>query len=319
MSYATQSSGLSGCVVRGTGETSGEGTKPFRVFTSRTDVDPALIVLQREPVHVAWHDFPRAGTRGRVMALFGGQSLLRLDGYAELAGRSFQLTHRAVVATDHIWVRAGRVVELTGIDDGALVVSSPTEALAPKSVLARALCADVVYQQDALEPEADATTAGDEILLAQTAHLYDAPNGKQLMMLGTDYLNATKVEQRGGFARVVSSTGALAFDAWIRKREVVVDRGIGRLSGIGLTETGTSSCGSGSSRIGTVIRETPLRIGVSAAAPSTGWIERDARVDISQSVMLKGEAWVAVHFVSREFEPASNKNFWIAEADLRYD
>ncbi len=311
-------SGPSGCVVKGAGETFGLGTKTFRVFTSRTDLEPALIVERPESIHVAWHDFPRAGTRGRAMASLGGQSLVRLDGYAELEGRRFQLTHRAIVAADHIWVRAGRTVELTGIDDDdALVVSSPTESFAPKTVRARAQCDDVVYQPDELTPEADVITAGDEVLLAPTTHLYDTPNGKQLLTLGTSYLNATKVDSRGGFVHIVASTSALAFDAWIPQRDVVADRALGSISGIGMT--GGSSCGWGWSRIGTVIRETPLRIGTSPTVASTGAIERDARVHIAQSVTVEGEPWIAVSFVSREIEPAPTKSFWIAEADLRYD
>lgn len=306
-----------GCVIRGSGETWGQRTRPFRVYASRADAEPMLIVAEPRNVHVAWSSLPRAGTNdARALASFGGQSLVRLSAWSDLAGRRFELKDRATVARDHIWVRGGRVVEVLGLDGEQVVVSSPTELVAPTTVHAHTSCDNVVYQPEG-PPEEKLAGGADDVLLAHVAHLYDEPHGTQLLAVTTDYMRATKVSSANGFVRVTSSTDTIVFDAWVPQSDLVRDRGLGNMHGFGMT--GGCSCGFGWSRIGTVERDSPLRVSISPNSAVVGSIERGARVAVMEETVFDHEAWLSVVFVSREIEPASGKHMWIAKRDFVQD
>jgi hypothetical protein len=237
-----------GCVLRGGGERANalRDAPPFHVFTRRAAAVPALQIVSTRSVQVTW-SLPRAGAGGRARIALGGQRLVRIDGWADLEGRAFQVRRRADVHPDHVWVRGGSPVEVLGVADGAIRVRADSTFEAPRQVDALTSCDNLVYEPAALpRPEDERLPEGSYAYPSgPRLELHAAPGGPSLLAFTMEAPRAQDlrwIEARDGFARVAGQRGDLEFDAWVPEAQVERPRHRTHRSSLTMSNPSLLSC-----------------------------------------------------------------------------
>ncbi len=301
------------CVIKGGGERVGalRDAPPFDVFTAKTGPAPALRIVASRMVEVRWSDLPRVGS-GRARVAIGGQRLVRMQGWAELAGRAFQVRRRAEARAGHVWVRGGSAVEILGVEGGSIRVRADLAFESPRQLDAVTSCDNLVYEPGALpRPEDEKLPAGAQAFpTGQRLDLHAEPGGPALLGIDLEGISRQELvwlEARDGFARVAGEREDLAFDAWVPEAQVVRPRGRSyRLSGRSI------GCGIRVERPepARVKEDAALRVGAEPGGPVIGIVEAGARIHLGEE---RGDL-VAFSFEKREIEAPEGQRMWIARA-----
>jgi hypothetical protein len=310
------------CVVDGNGEHLGHD--PFVVYEA---VDggrrPVVLVAAPASVHVRWSALPPpgAGDARSARADLAGQGL-RLEGWAELKGRTFQIQARARVLGKRVWIRGGSDVELVGEDARGVWVRARTELATPETVDGVLACADVLYVGDDV-PEVATDRPEDsgpfvESSVPKLALLDEPAAWAARLEIEPGDLILSAVEHRSGYVRVTGSTGRVSFDAWVQEGTVHPVR---ILHGHGADAGWGTSVGHGWSsrwRRGTVRADTPLLLGHAGESPrkTTAVVEKGTRVVITR---VGGGATADFFFDHRKLVPPEDATFHLDETAVDYD
>lgn len=303
------------CVVRGTGEriVADRGTRPFEVFASSSAAAPVVVVHQPWAVHVTWSELPVAGRSRRARVGLGGQKLLRLDGFASLAGRTFQIRRRADVHAGHVWIRGGSAVEILGVEGGRVRVRAETGFAAPAQLDALAACGDLVYEPAELPRSDEDERPAGEIAVATGPNidLHAAPGGPRLLTVtpGEQHEGPmlSWLEERSGFVRVSGGEGDVILDGWVPASQVEQPYALG----LGSVSSSTR-CGGLRMRkpLVTVERDAEAWAGAGADGAAIGVVEAGARLELGEE---RGEH-VAFEFEDKEIGAPEGKRLWIRKA-----
>ncbi len=210
------------CVIRGGGELVEGEAKPLLLYASVRESVPGLELVRPAHVSATWSELPSVGSGDRASIELGGQKLLRVHAHASLAERGFQLRARADAVRDHLWLDGGHVVELLGLDHGAVVVRRPTTFAKPAFVEARVGCDVVAWEPSALVA-APAEDDGDRVQPSRGAlQLYGAPGGSPFLELvvGERAVSFLQRERREGWVRIGFHERGIGLDAWVRDADV---------------------------------------------------------------------------------------------------
>jgi hypothetical protein len=296
------------CTIRGTGERAPDnGHAPFEVFASPSAPSPAVVINKPWTVHVTFSDLPRSGSARPAKVTLGGQKLLKLTGWASLAGRTFQVQQRVDVHAGHLWVRGGSRVEILGSDSGRLRVRATTPFEAPAQVEGLTACNNLAYEPVALARREDdkPPQGAHAVLTGLSLHLHTAPRGPALLSLipGDEEPALHWIEERDDFVRVAGVKDDIAFDAWVPAAEVERPHG-GRLRG-----SWRSRCGGIRMSVPTVpvLHDAQIRVGAEPSGDPVGLVEEGAEVVLGEE---RGQL-VAFSFKERELVAPEGKQFWV--------
>ena len=302
-----------GCRIAGAGEVHlahdrGAG-RPFELFAAtRGEAPPLAVVRYPHAVHVVWSDLPSVvvGTRARVH--LGEQGLLRIDAFASLAGRLFQLVGRADVVVGHLWLRRGAAVEILGGVGERLRVALFWPDVSVRSLRADVACEALVFDPAPLAVDpAVAPPPGQDRLRAPGGRLSlsAAPGEAPLGEIPLGDAEFGGLERRGGAVHVVGSHGGLAFDGWVSTADVAPGSDL-------LSAWGRGSGSSTTTHTVAVSRDAPFGVGASPPGEPLGTIERGAEIALDASGGEVGSFVLKGH----EIEPAPGLRFWVRLADV---
>lgn len=303
------------CTIRGTGELIDRDVEhpEFAVFTSRSAGAPGLLIHHPWAVHVTWSELPRVHGSGRARIALGGQKLLRLEAWAALDGRTFQIRTRADVHADHLWVRGGSPVEILGVEAGRVRLRAATPFAQPASLETLTACDNLAYQPAALGRRDD-DQPQDGLYAVPTGaqlDLHAAPGGPRLITLALRDerygLSLGWLEARDGFVRVGGSEEDIAFDAWVPAAQVEQPHGIAGMGGWGSTK-----CGGIDIRQPTVTlpADAEVRVGKTPDSPAIGVVEAGAVVVLGEE---RGDH-VAFQLEEREIGAPEGQQMWVRKA-----
>lgn len=319
-SAPTRATLLGDCRIAGSGERTrddGAAAVPFIVFDANDAIEPAFVIAHPEHVRVVWTKFPLRADDGRTRARveIGGQGHVRYAGFTNLYGRTFTTTKRMDSVRGHLWARATSPIEMMSATASGEIfarVSTPFEA--PKTIVVRGNCADVVYAPElASRPPTLQTSAVNR---ASSLRLYASPTSTPFAMLvasdagiGFDVL-----ERRADFVHVAAEEGHIGIDAWVQASDIT--------DVSGRTRSGRHTTIAPRLRIGgparsRVLEDTPLFVGASPTALAGAFVEKDAIVvHDAQSVKVDGREVVAFSFEDLVITAPENRSLWIARDAL---
>lgn len=214
---------LEDCRIVGTGEprdaVDDENEAPFGIFAADDAREASLVVARPELVHVTWSHFPTRADRGRARVDLGGQAHVRWDrGWADLYGRTFTTKKLLVSVPGHLWARAGAPIEMMSAAGGTVFARVRTPFVAPKTIVVRGNCADVVYEPrlaPARAPSRAASATNHDATLRLFASPGEARPFTTVAVAGAGTVALAVLERRTDFARVFFESDRVGFDAWV--------------------------------------------------------------------------------------------------------
>jgi hypothetical protein len=234
------------CTIRGEGGWDPEwATVPFDLYPNLGATTPALRVVRTAEVRATWSDLPSELVGGRARIDIDDPEL-RARAYASLAGRGFQLRHRAYQVPEHVWIEGAVPIELLGTEGDRLVVRRWSGLARPPFFRALVPCGELVYEPEALEvPGAPELATTDDVKArAVLLHLAQEPSVPPFLAVdvGADAPTFGVVARSAGHVRLSFAGNGVGFDAWVPESEVetvvVRPRGLhGEFTGRGLTSS----------------------------------------------------------------------------------
>jgi cysteine-rich repeat protein len=275
--------------------------------------------FEADQVDVAWGIYPGRG-RGWVHVEDG---TFVLDGFTDLANETFVLRREVEVVREHVWLKHGIEVHVTGADRDGVAVAVDDMVDGINALPPRVPCEALLFEP---APDAPAPDPAGAVLVepehstprSSTLSLHAVPGGPRLTKLRTKEeqlpLLLEVVERKDAWTRVRFETERARFDVWSPTSEIDAETG---------SMLGFSGLGCGGIGIG--------------AGPNPTYIKQRTRVVIgtlpfgSPSNGLSLVEGAAVHVVSRrgpfvEIEPAyssivppEGKKFWVAASAVEGD
>lgn len=301
------------CVVygRGTGVDGSCGEPHMTEVAQGRDGARPMARFRPHQVDVAWGIYPGRG-RGWVHVEDG---TFILDGFADLGAETFALRREVEVVREHVWLKHGAPVHVTGADRDGVSVRVDDLVEGVNDVSSRVPCEALLFDpppEEAAAPPGVAVVPAPEITLPRfsTLSLHAAPGGALVTKLRTREeqlpLFLDVVERKDAWTHVRFETDRARFDVWTPTSEVDSDVG----SGIGLSGLGCCGVGIGtSSHPSVILQKTPVTIGAfPTGAPATGlaFVE-GARVHV---VSRRGR-FVQVEPAESGIMPPEGKKFWV--------
>ena len=172
---------------------------------------------------VTLSEIPADPITGRArIATTSGAPELRVDGWVAPASMEFFTTRDVPVVPAHVWITGAQRVRLVGAAGDALTAEITVPGTAGQTVRGQAPCDAFALEPGTPTPMAVPGDGRAWLTRSASLDLYGEPGGAVVFSLkgveGTAQLFWSN-EARGAFVHV-KTRGALAIDAWARKRDV---------------------------------------------------------------------------------------------------